>query len=77
VNLTVEAGASSASTWPSWLPASGTTTARTRWWWGTFPQELADVRSIVATCRCWRGIGAQGGDVEATVRAGRTAAGAG
>ena len=44
----------------------------------TFPQELADVRSIVGDLPLLvPGIGAQGGDVEATVRAGRTAAGAG
>lgn len=44
----------------------------------TFPQELADVRFIVGDLPLLvPGIGAQGGDVEATVRAGRTAAGAG
>ena len=44
----------------------------------TFPQELADVRSIVGDLPLLvPGIGAQGGDVEATVRAGRTAAGTG
>ena len=44
----------------------------------TFPQELADVRAIVGELPLLvPGIGAQGGDVEATVRAGRTAAGSG
>ncbi|WP_341676242.1 orotidine-5'-phosphate decarboxylase [Niveibacterium sp. SC-1] len=44
----------------------------------TFPQELADVRSIVGDLPLLvPGIGAQGGDVEATVKAGRTAAGTG
>jgi orotidine-5'-phosphate decarboxylase len=44
----------------------------------TFPQELADVRSIVGDLPLLvPGIGAQGGDVEATVKAGRTAAGQG
>lgn len=44
----------------------------------TFPQELADVRGIVGDMPLLvPGIGAQGGDVEATVRAGRTADGAG
>lgn len=44
----------------------------------TFPQELADVRAIVGDLPLLvPGIGAQGGDVEATVKAGRTAAGAG
>jgi orotidine-5'-phosphate decarboxylase len=44
----------------------------------TFPQELADVRAIVGDLPLLvPGIGAQGGDVEATVRAGRSAAGTG
>ncbi|MDD3327942.1 MAG: orotidine-5'-phosphate decarboxylase [Zoogloea sp.] len=44
----------------------------------TFPQELADVRSIVGELPLLvPGIGAQGGDVEATVKVGRTASGAG
>ncbi|MBS0370667.1 MAG: orotidine-5'-phosphate decarboxylase [Proteobacteria bacterium] len=44
----------------------------------TFPQELADVRRIVGDLPLLvPGIGAQGGDVEATVKAGRTVAGAG
>jgi len=44
----------------------------------TFPQELAQVRKIVGAMPLLvPGIGAQGGDVEATVRAGRTAEGAG
>jgi len=44
----------------------------------TFPQELAAVRRIVGDMPLLvPGIGAQGGDVEATVKAGRTAAGAG
>ena len=44
----------------------------------TFPQELADVRAIVGDLPLLvPGIGAQGGDVEATVKAGRTAAGSG
>jgi orotidine-5'-phosphate decarboxylase len=44
----------------------------------TFPQELADVRRIVGDMPLLvPGIGAQGGDVEATVKAGRTAAGTG
>ncbi len=41
----------------------------------TFPQELAEVRAIVGNLPLLvPGIGAQGGDIEATVRAGRTAA---
>lgn len=44
----------------------------------TFPQELAQVRNIVGDMPLLvPGIGAQGGDIAATVRAGRTAAGAG
>ncbi len=44
----------------------------------TFPQELADVRAIVGDLPLLvPGIGAQGGDVEATVRAGRSTAGTG
>jgi orotidine-5'-phosphate decarboxylase len=44
----------------------------------TFPQELADVRSIVGDLPLLvPGIGAQGGDVQATVQAGKTAAGTG
>lgn len=44
----------------------------------TFPQELADVRAIVGDLPLLvPGIGAQGGDVEATVKAGRTVAGSG
>ncbi|MCL2656676.1 MAG: orotidine-5'-phosphate decarboxylase [Betaproteobacteria bacterium] len=44
----------------------------------TFPQELADVRGIVGDLPLLvPGIGAQGGDIEATVKAGRSAAGAG
>lgn len=44
----------------------------------TFPQELADVRSIVGDLPLLvPGIGAQGGDVEATVKAGRSAVGTG
>lgn len=44
----------------------------------TFPQELAEVRRIVGDMPLLvPGIGAQGGDVEATVKAGRTAAGTG
>jgi orotidine-5'-phosphate decarboxylase len=44
----------------------------------TFPDELAQVRKIVGEMPLLvPGIGAQGGDVEATVKAGRTAAGAG
>ncbi|WP_374603690.1 orotidine-5'-phosphate decarboxylase [Niveibacterium sp.] len=44
----------------------------------TFPQELADVRKIVGDVPLLvPGIGAQGGDVGATVKAGRTAAGSG
>ncbi len=44
----------------------------------TFPQELADVRSIVGDLPLLvPGIGAQGGDVEATVKAGRSAGGTG
>jgi hypothetical protein len=39
----------------------------------TFPEELADVRAIVGDLPLLvPGIGAQGGDVEATVKAGRT-----
>lgn len=44
----------------------------------TFPAELAQVRKIVGDMPLLvPGIGAQGGDVEATVKAGRTAAGDG
>ena len=44
----------------------------------TFPQELAAVRAIVGDMPLLvPGVGAQGGDVEATVRSGRTASGAG
>ena len=44
----------------------------------TFPAELAQVRSIVGDMPLLvPGIGAQGGDVQATVTAGRTAAGTG
>jgi orotidine-5'-phosphate decarboxylase len=44
----------------------------------TFPKELAEVRARVGDLPLLvPGIGAQGGDVEATVRAGRTAAGIG
>jgi orotidine-5'-phosphate decarboxylase len=44
----------------------------------TFPDELAQVRAIVGDMPLLvPGIGAQGGDVEATVKAGRTANGAG
>ena len=44
----------------------------------TFPDEIARVRSIVGDLPLLvPGIGAQGGDIEATVRAGRTAAGSG
>ncbi|EHP39129.1 orotidine 5'-phosphate decarboxylase [Cupriavidus basilensis OR16] len=44
----------------------------------TFPAEIAKVREIVGDMPLLiPGIGAQGGDIEATVRAGRTGAGAG
>ncbi|MES2015652.1 MAG: orotidine-5'-phosphate decarboxylase [Pseudomonadota bacterium] len=44
----------------------------------TFPQELAAVRAIVGDMPLLvPGVGAQGGDVEATVRSGKSAAGAG
>jgi orotidine-5'-phosphate decarboxylase len=44
----------------------------------TYPEELAQVRAIVGDMPLLvPGIGAQGGDVEATVRAGRTAGGVG
>jgi orotidine-5'-phosphate decarboxylase len=44
----------------------------------TFPQELAAVRAIVGEMPLLvPGVGAQGGDVEATVRAGKTAGGTG
>jgi orotidine-5'-phosphate decarboxylase len=44
----------------------------------TFPQELAQVRAIVGDMPLLvPGIGAQGGDIEATVTAGRTAQGSG
>ena len=44
----------------------------------TFPEELAEVRRIVGDLPLLvPGIGAQGGDIEATVQAGRTARGAG
>ncbi|MDQ7988506.1 MAG: orotidine-5'-phosphate decarboxylase [Candidatus Dactylopiibacterium sp.] len=44
----------------------------------TFPQELAEVRGIVGDMPLLvPGVGAQGGDVQATVSAGRSAAGTG
>jgi orotidine-5'-phosphate decarboxylase len=44
----------------------------------TFPEELAQVRAIVGDMPLLvPGIGAQGGDIEASVHAGRTAAGTG
>ncbi|MEZ5611824.1 MAG: orotidine-5'-phosphate decarboxylase [Rhodocyclaceae bacterium] len=44
----------------------------------TFPQEIARVRELVGEVPLLvPGIGAQGGDIEATVRAGRTASGGG
>lgn len=44
----------------------------------TFPEELAQVRAIVGDMPLLvPGIGAQGGDIEATVKAGRTADGTG
>jgi orotidine-5'-phosphate decarboxylase len=44
----------------------------------TFPEELAQVRAIVGDMPLLvPGIGAQGGDIAATVRSGKTAAGAG
>jgi orotidine-5'-phosphate decarboxylase len=44
----------------------------------TFPNEIAKVRQIVGDMPLLiPGIGAQGGDIEATVRAGRTADGTG
>jgi len=44
----------------------------------TFPQELAQVRAIVGDMPLLvPGIGAQGGDIKATVEAGQTADGAG
>jgi len=44
----------------------------------TFPEELAQVRAIVGDMPLLvPGVGAQGGDVAATVKSGRTAAGAG
>jgi orotidine-5'-phosphate decarboxylase len=44
----------------------------------TFPQELAEVRAIVGEMPLLvPGVGAQGGDVEATVNSGKTAGGAG
>jgi orotidine-5'-phosphate decarboxylase len=44
----------------------------------TFPHELAEVRAIVGDMPLLvPGIGAQGGDVEATVRSGKTAGGSG
>lgn len=44
----------------------------------TFPQELAQVRAIVGDLPLLvPGIGAQGGDIQATVEAGRTASGTG
>lgn len=44
----------------------------------TFPKELAQVRSLVGDMPLLiPGVGAQGGDIKATVEAGRTAAGAG
>ena len=44
----------------------------------TFPEELAQVRALIGDMPLLvPGVGAQGGDVEATVRAGKTASGAG
>ena len=44
----------------------------------TFPEELAQVRAIVGDMPLLvPGIGAQGGDIEATVKAGKTASGMG
>ena len=44
----------------------------------TFPEELAQVRAIVGDMPLLvPGVGAQGGDVEATVRSGKTSGGAG
>ncbi len=44
----------------------------------TFPEELAQVRAIVGDMPLLvPGVGAQGGDIEATVKSGRTAAGLG
>lgn len=44
----------------------------------TFPQELAQVRSIIGDMPLLvPGVGAQGGDIQATVNAGKTANGAG
>jgi orotidine-5'-phosphate decarboxylase len=44
----------------------------------TFPAELAEVRRLVGRMPLLvPGIGAQGGDIEATVSAGRTASGTG
>jgi orotidine-5'-phosphate decarboxylase len=44
----------------------------------TFPEELAQVRAIVGDMPLLvPGVGAQGGDVEATVRSGKTGTGAG
>jgi len=44
----------------------------------TFPEELAQVRAIVGDMPLLvPGIGAQGGDIAATVKSGKTAAGAG
>jgi orotidine-5'-phosphate decarboxylase len=44
----------------------------------TFPEELAQVRKLVGDMPLLvPGIGAQGGDIAATVKAGRTASGAG
>ena len=44
----------------------------------TFPEELAQVRAIVGDMPLLvPGVGAQGGDIEATVKSGRTAAGTG
>ena len=44
----------------------------------TFPKELAQVREVIGDMPLLvPGIGAQGGDVAATVQAGKTAAGAG
>ena len=48
------------------------------WEAATFPKEIAEVRAIVGDMPLLvPGIGAQGGDIEATVKAGRTAAGSG
>jgi orotidine-5'-phosphate decarboxylase len=63
------------SGWPVWPPAEWNSSGQISLVVGaTFPAEIARVRAIVGDMPLLvPGIGAQGGDIEATVKAGRTA----